>query len=126
MGQKKHPFHLTLSGKATAGSNDVAMEQVEDGRLYAVQRTSFENETTAFTDARVLVGGVGGEHVVAEQNSPEAATVYSLDDDIFVTEGQYVLVRFTGCTLNDVLKVYLSGWWQQARELDGTGGGADE
>lgn len=115
---QKHPFHLVLSKKASAGSNDLAQEEIPDGRLYCIQRVAVENKTSAYTDLRVLIGGGADEFLLEEQDSPQAATVYWLDKAVYLREGQYLVCRLSGCTANDVLKAYATGWWQDARELN--------
>lgn len=117
MAQKKHPFHLILSKKAAAGSNDLEQGQIPDGQLYCVQRTAIENETTAYTDLRILIAGAGGEFLLAEEDNPEAATLYWVDTPFYLREGQYLVCRLSGCTANDILKAYITGWWQAGREL---------
>ena len=116
MGQK-YPFHFVLSAKAAAGSNDLAQEQIPDGRLYCIQRVAVENETTAYTDLRILIAGGGEEFLLVEEDNLTAATLYWMDEPAYLREGQYLVCRLSGCTANDVLKAYITGWWQEAREL---------
>ena len=116
MGQK-HPFHLVLSKLASAGSNDLAQEGIPDGRLYCIQRAAVENKTTAYTDLRILIAGGGEEFLLEEEDSPQAATLYWMTDPVYAREGQYLVCRLSGCTANDVLKAYVTGWWQEAREV---------
>ena len=117
MGRKKRPFHLILSAKAAAGSNDLAQEQIPDGRLYCIQRVAVENKTTSYTDLRILIGGGGGEFLLEEHDSPQAATLYWMTDPIYLREGQYLVCRLSGCTADNVLKAYITGWWQDVREV---------
>ena len=119
MGRKKYPFFEELRQLAVSSPDDVAMERVKPGRLYCIQHVTVENETTDFTSFRILKAGVGGEHPLVEQLDPEADELYWMSDDIYLTEGQYLLVRFVGCTADDVLKVYYTGWWQEGVILDG-------
>ena len=114
---QKHPFHLVLSVKAAAGSNDLKQDEVPDGQLYCVQRVAVENETTAYTDLRILATGGAKEFLLVEEDSPQAATLYWTTDPVYLREGQYIVCRLSGCTANDVLKAYLTGWWQDAREV---------
>ena len=119
MAQKKQPFDHVLSAKAVAGSNDVEMDPVESGCLVCVQHLGVENKTTDFTSFRVMKAGVGGEFPLEEQLDPEGGELYWMNDNIYFTEGQYPLVRFVGCTANDVLKVYITGWKKEGVELNG-------
>lgn len=117
MGQKKFPFDLTLSAKASAGSNDVQMDEIQSGRLYCIQRVAVENETSATTDLRLMKAGTGGELLLEEEDTLAAATLYFTTDPFYLTEGQYLLARFSGCTADDILKVYITGWWRDAYEV---------
>jgi hypothetical protein len=116
--QKKQPFDLILPKQAAAGSNDVRSDPVPAGELWCVQHLTLENETTDFTSARVIKGGRGDEFLLEEQLDPEGGQLYWMTDNVYYTEGQYPLVRFAGCTVNDRLRVYLTGWKQEGRELD--------
>lgn len=118
MAQKKQPLDLILSRQAAAGSNDVQSDPVPAGQLWCFQHVTVENETSAGTDIRIMKAGRGGEFPLEEQDSPQAATLYWMTDDIYLTEGRRLLVRFTGCTLGDRLRVYGCGWRQEGKELD--------
>lgn len=118
MGQKKYPFEDILTKQASAGSNDVQMSRIRSGWLYCIQHVAIENETNDCDDVRILKAGAGGEFLLFEEDATEAATLYWIDEDIYLTESQYLLVRFTGCTLADELKVYIRGWRQESRVLD--------
>ena len=117
MAQKKQPFDLVLSKTAVAGSNDLRTEQVKPGWLWCVQRVAVENQTTLYTDLRILKAGRGAEFLLAEEDNPSAATLYWVDTPVYLMEGQYLVARLSGCTLSDVLKVYLTGWKAQVTEV---------
>lgn len=114
---KKNPFDRPYTKAASAGSNDVETNPVEPGRLYCYQRIVVENETNSVTDVRILKKSVGQEIVVAEKDTLSAATVFVVDEPIYITEGQKLVARFTGCSANDVLKMYAMGYWQVKREV---------
>lgn len=118
MGHKKHPFDLVLSGKAVAGSNDIKQDEVVSGQLYCIQRFAVENETSGAADVRLFKAGVGGEFLLAEEDAVQVDTLYWIDTPFYLHEGQYAMARFTGCTANDTLKGYLTGWWSAAREVE--------
>lgn len=118
MAQKKQPFDLVLSKTAASGSNDTQSEPAESGELWCIQRLAAENQTTDFTELRILKTGGAGELLLAEQTGGLAATLYWVDQPFYLTEGQYIVARFTGCTASDILKVYLTGWKTQASELE--------
>jgi len=117
MAQKKQPFDRIYSTVATSGTNDVKVAKVGSGWLWCVQRIGCINETNAYTKLRIIKAGRGGELILAEQPSPEADVVYWETDPIYLSEGQYLVARFFGCTANDVLKVYISGWRAKTYEV---------
>lgn len=117
MAQKKQPFDDVLTLSASAGSNDLRTEQVEPGWLWCVQHVGVENETTAYTDLRLLKAGRAAELLLAEEDNPEAATLYWIDTPVYLMEGQYLVARFTGCTVDDVCKLHITGWKAKTAEI---------
>ena len=117
MANKKQPFDLLLTSTAAAGSNDLRTKPVGPGWLRCVQRVAVENETTLYTDLRILKAGRGAEFLVAEEDNPAAATLYWIDTPVYLMEGQYLVARLSGCTAGDVIKVYVTGWKAQTTEI---------
>ncbi len=117
MGHKKNPFDDVLTLKASAGSNDLRTEQVKPGWLWCIQRVGVENETTAYTDLRILKAGRAAELPLEEQDSPQAATLYWMTNAVYLMEGQYVVARLSGCTADAVLKAYITGWKSKTAEV---------
>ncbi len=117
MGQKRHPFHLELGATASAGTNDLAQSRVDAGKLCCIQRVAVENETTTYTDLRILIDNFGVEFLLEEEDSPQAATLYWMTGEVYLREGQRLVARLTGCTASDVLRAYITGWWQQDGEV---------
>jgi hypothetical protein len=118
MAHKKQPFDLILSKQAATGTNDVRSAPVPENQLHCYQHVTVENESHAFTDLRIMKAGRGGEFLLQEQDSPQAATLYWMTDNVYLAEGQQLVVRFTGCTADDKLRVYGCGWKQEGKELD--------
>ena len=117
MARKKQPFDEVIPLVAEAGSNDVETERVRHGELWCIQRAAVENETTAYTDLRLLKAGRGSELLLAEEDNPEAATLYWIDTPVYLMEGQRLVARLTGCTASDVVKLYVTGWKQKTAEI---------
>ena len=117
MAQKKQPFDQVLTASASAGSNDLSTKQVKPGWLWCIQRAGVENETTAYTDLRLLKVGRAADFLLAEEDSPEAATLYWDTDPVYLMEGQRYVARLSGCTASDVLKAYLTGWKAKTAEI---------
>ena len=117
MGQKKYPFHRELAATASAGTNELKTFVVVPGRLLCVQRVGVENETSTYTDLRILIDDFGEEFLLAEEDSPQAATLYWMTDTVYLRESQRLVARLTGCTASHVLRAYITGWWQQSGEV---------
>lgn len=113
MGHKKYPLDLIRTKVAAAGSNDVEMDPVGGGLLYCIQRIIVENETSTTDDVRIIKAGVGAEIPVAEKDDPGKATLFVVDEPFYLHEGQYLLARFTACSADDHLAMYLLGWFAE-------------
>lgn len=111
MGNKKHPFHRIITKTASAGTNLLEDDRVRSGRLYCFQRIAVENETTAYTRLRLEIRSASPDFLFSEQSAPQAGKLYWDDVPVYVTEELRLVAELTGCTLNDVLKMYLIGWW---------------
>ena len=112
MSVKKIPFQFALSLTALSGSNDLRICAPETGWMYCIQHLSVENETSNYSDFRVIHVVSSYELMVAYWDTCSVGKLDWYDRDIFVTEGQYCLVRMAGCTAGDQLRVYVSGYRQ--------------
>jgi len=114
----RHYFRQRVTKLAGSGAyTDVVFGPVLHDRFYQITRFAVEDETTApSTDIRVFVDGHGFNHYLLEQDSPAAATLYWESDPTFLTQGESLVARFTGPTLNDVLQLYVEGWWVEPVE----------
>lgn len=103
------------SGNAT---DDVEFDPGQTGREYHIDGLAVEDETTAVaTEVRVIVTGAGYDHPELEQPTPAAGTLYWLEGrTIHLTEGQKLVARFTGATADDILRMFISGWWEEVRK----------
>lgn len=99
--------------------NEVVYGPILENRRYHITRFAVEAETSApDTDIRVYVKGHGYEHWLSEQDSPAAATLYWDVDETFLVMGESLVARFTGADADDILQMYVEGWWE---ELEGQG-----
>lgn len=114
----RHYFRDRRSLVAVGGTyDDVEYAPPPEVGPCHVTRLGVEDETTApDTDIRVYVKGHGYEHWLLEQDSPAAATLYWDEDGTFLMAGESLVARFTGADPNDVLRLYVEGWWE---ELEG-------
>lgn len=110
---KKNPFHSTLSKSAASGTNEISTDPVLPGRLYCYQRIGVLNQTSPFTRLRIIIRTGAGDFISSEHQAPQADQLYWDDMPIYLTQGQELVIEMTGCAAADVLRSYLSGWWQQ-------------
>jgi hypothetical protein len=112
MAVKRIPFDYILDRVALVGSNDLVSPVVEAGFVYCVQHITVENLTSNYTSIRLIKVVAGREHVIAYQAPCVAGQPDWYDYPIWITEGQYGLVRMAGCVAADVLRVCVSGYKQ--------------
>jgi hypothetical protein len=112
MAVKRIPFDYVLDRTAVVGTNDLVSPIVEAGWVYCVQHVTIENLTSNYTSLRIIKVVAGREHVVAFHDTCVAGEPDWYDYPIWITEGQYGLVRMAGCVANDLLRVYISGYKQ--------------
>lgn len=110
---KKYPFDRVETLVAATGTNDVVFRPSPPGSLFCVQWITVENETHTITDVRIIKRWGSTEMPLLEKDSLGSATIYWSTDPIYLSERQELVARFTGCTANDRLRVYLSGWFQR-------------
>jgi len=89
---------------------EIEFDEVKAGRIWHVQRVVTENETNSATSVRILIRGGGQDMVYSYQASPVADTPYWENDVVPITEGQRLVIRWVGATLNDVIKAWLFGY----------------
>ena len=85
---------------------DVELEKVRRGLEIRTDLIVIENETTAFTKARIGIKRHASIDWLEEEKSPAAATLYWMDTPVSLIEDERIVVRFTGCTLKDKLNVW--------------------
>ena len=93
---------------------DLKTKPVDRGETWCIQKVACEDETNAYTSLRILVGGHGWEHLLAEEKTPSAGTLYWTDEPFFLYPGEFLVARFTGTTNGDKLKVYYTGYKVEA------------
>jgi hypothetical protein len=112
---KKHSFRDALYLKAAGDTTDVL--EYPQRRLvlpryrYHITRVSFEDATTALTEVQVNVKRGGVTFYVMEQVAPAAGRLYWTTEEIVLTEGERLSVYFSGATADDLLWVYLEGYY---------------
>jgi hypothetical protein len=98
-----------MAGVASV-NNDLTFGPVPGGHLWVVNWVGLEDETTAFTSLRVLIGGLGKAHYLIEDYALLKTRLYWHEGPIYVAEGRTLICRFVGVTAADVLRAYIHGF----------------
>ena len=92
--------------------DEVEYRPLVDGAIYHIMRFAVEDEDNTLTgDLRVYVKGHGYEHWLMSQETAAAGQLYWERWPTFLFRGESLVARFTGATANDVLNLYLEGWY---------------
>lgn len=87
------------------------------GWAYRFEIVSVECETAPCEEIRAYIKSPTKEFWIWEQDAPSADKLYWFTDDFFLTEGETLVFRFTGCASGDRLAAYLQGY--RFRMLEG-------
>lgn len=104
--------------RTSDGSTNVDMtyprDPVPSGELITLTSISWEDQTTAFTKARVgITYGGDNNSFFWEELNPEAAQLYWVDQEkVHLRPGTKLIVRFTGTTTGDKLVLSVKGYKQ--------------
>lgn len=104
-----HPFRATIEGAAVAASHDLVSVRVKPERVYHIHNICIVNETSDPTKMILLIKGRGSEHILKEFATPGADVSKTFGGDFSFTEGDILTCRFTGCTVADILKMFVMG-----------------
>jgi len=96
------------SNNATTFNIDDA--PVEHGHMQALTRIVVENETSEYDQLRV--GVVSGEvfYPLEEEKAPVDDQLYTLHEDIFLSEGEILRCELKGTTVGDRINLYVEGF----------------
>jgi len=119
---QKYSFRSRLVKVAAGDSSDV-LWYPEDaparvGERHHITRCSFEDETTACTEVQVNVNRDGVSYPHVEQLAPVAGYLYWVKEEMVLNEGERLEIYFSGATVSDKLKAYLSGYIVYPKEGD--------
>jgi len=93
------------------GSTDVFLktDRVPRGEVWVINHVSFEDETTAYTQARLFRGTEQRPQWLSEELNPLAGVLYWDSEEYWLIEGEEMGVRFNGTTAADILTATFSG-----------------
>lgn len=102
--------------EASDGSTDVDIElnEVPLGYKRTIQHIAAEDETTAFTELRIgYKNRFDRYHWWGGQKTPQAGTLYWMDESKVLQELDVLVIRFTGTTNLDALAAYIDGFTEK-------------
>jgi len=112
---KRFSVRAHIVRPATGDVNDVlrfpSEGEVHEGRRYHVTLLSWKNVEHNWTQTEIRVtDGEDVQGVVTDANKTKA-TVYHYPYEIVLTEGHRLEVYFSGATANDMLHLYVQGYY---------------
>lgn len=118
MESSKHPFDITLRKSGTGTLAALETEPVQAGRLYCIQHVVYRNVDAA-TDTFVYLykGGFGGAFYIDYADISAVPYMATFTDNIYLTEGQYLIIDPGASGTNVEEYAYISGWWQDRRDV---------
>ena len=111
---KKYYFHKRVQIlSAATGTNNLDFKNEWADKIYHIQGSVVQNDTTDYTwlGWGVLAGGV--LHVFDEDITPLKDAWYQTYEEQVITEGETYRAQLTGVTALDVLTMFLWGWWEE-------------
>ena len=111
---KKYYFHEKVAILiATTGTNNLDYKNEWADKIYHIQGSVVQNDTTGYT--WLGWGVLSGEvlHIFDEVITPLKDAWYKTSDEQVITEGETYQARLTGCTAGDVLTMFVWGWWEE-------------
>ena len=115
---KKSEYKQEVKETSDGSTNvDIELPAVETGFKRTIQHISVEDETNDFTELRIgYITQFDRRHWWVEEKTPEAATLYWMNDSKVIQAGDRLVIRFKGTTNADVLAAYIDGFTEKVGE----------
>ncbi len=97
----------------TTGTEYIDDERVKPGYEHILNRIAIENLNNNFTRFRIGIWDGANFHLSSEQKLPLAATLYWTADPIYLSEGENLRIEIVGCTVGNVINVYVDGFFRR-------------
>lgn len=108
---QKMALRISKKVAALGGSFDyVKSDRVPPGEVWALQGQAYENQTGARGTFRRYIERPADNLFLGEQTSPGSGTLYTTDNQVFLVEGECLVLRQASATANDVLALYAHGF----------------
>jgi len=102
--------------KLGTGVEYVDDEIVKTGQLLTLTNVAVEDETSALDYVRIGKVTAGYFHIWEEQKSPAAGELVFTTEEHSIREEEHFRCEVKGGAANDVIRVYLEGYWQYWKE----------
>ena len=114
---KQFKYHKVLTlKKAGTGEENVDDDPVNPKVLLTLEDVAVEDETTALDYIRIGKVTSEGFFLWEEQKSPAAAELVFTSEEHKLRMGEHFRCKVKGGAANDVIHVYLEGYWQYWKE----------
>ena len=102
--------------KAGTGEENIDDEPIDPKKMMVLENISVEDETSALDYIRI--GKMSGNRFYPweEQKSPAAAELIFTSEEHKLRMGEYFRCKVKGGAANDIIRVYLEGYWQYWKE----------
>lgn len=97
---------------------EIVFAKVETGWVRSIRNLTYADETTTLTKIEVVVRTRGYDHLIERVTAPAAAAAVLRTEEIFLTEGEQLVVKFYGATASDVIVAYLSGYERKVVDME--------
>ena len=111
MPERRQPlFFPRLTKGAGSTTVDLVTPRVPRGEHWVISHVTWEDETTAYTSARLFRRSASDPSYLSEELSGAAGVLYWDDEEYRLAEGEEMGVRLTGTTSGDILRASFSGY----------------
>lgn len=118
MAQKKRRIRDRKSTVSQGATLEVVRSDSPDhGRGWCLQQVSSIDETSNATKVSFYIEGHGYKHLIDELDDPLAGKLVTLDQEVWIYEGERLVAEWEGTTSGDKLFLYYSGY-----EMEVSGG----
>lgn len=110
MRRQKMPLSLPLSTIAAATTAEIVSTPVQSNHIMCVQRLAVRDINNGATTARYLKRNGGKDFLLADFGALTANVLKTDTTQVFFTEGEQLVISFTGVTSSDNLEAYAHGF----------------
>ena len=118
--RKTEQIRIRKTTTAAGGTYDyVKSGRVSAGEFWVIQHTAYENQTGARGTFRRYIDRGDYNHYLGEHQSPGAAELITSDAEVWLMQGDELVIRQASATASDVLALYCTGYKVYADDIGG-------